>query len=273
MRIQLLMTACVSALFAASASAADFAPSGRPRVAVVNAVEFPANIPEVGAKLRDVMDAAVKQHGYEQTPAGDACVDRDCLKGLALTTGATDVLVAVGGQNKLHGYHVELRIWNVASDRDDRSTAECNVCTGDQIVETVSGSVGQLLDRVPALHASIARLPAPAVVSRPPLVSLPPPVATSFPRWLPWTGVALTAAGVAGGIWLLHLDNRWTCGTPMPPQEACPNRYNTNTWGVLSLAGAGLVAAGTAYVFYRNETAGTAEVALSPAGMALQGSF
>jgi len=275
MRIQLLMTACVSALLANIANASAPAAGVRPRVAVVNAVEFPPNVPEVGAKLRDTLNGAVKQHAYDLAPDAGACVDRECLRAVAVRTGASDVLIAVGGQNALHGYHVELRIWNVASDRDDRSTAECNVCTADQIVETVSGSVGQLLDRVPVLHASVALPPAPSL---PPAAVVTPAVPVTptaeHPTWPIWTigagGVAVVA-GLAVGIFV---GERSACSNASAAE--CFLTYDYRPLGY-SIAGIGAIAAATgAYFLLTESSSGESKkisLALSPAGLSVGGRF
>jgi hypothetical protein len=286
MRIQLLMTACVSALLANAAHAAAPAPGSRPRVAVVNAVEFPANIPEVAAKLRDALIGAVKQHGYDLAADQGTCVDRACLQSLAAKTRATDVLVAAGGQNVLHGYHVELRIWNVASDRDDRSTAECNVCTGDQIVETVSGSARQLLDRVPVLHALVAPSAAPPVAPLPPALS---PVASpnviaspagsrtpvversTWPIWTLGAGGAALVAGLAVGIFV---GERSGCSNASAAE--CFLTYDYRPLGY-TMAGVGAIVAATGAYFLFTES-GSAEtkgvsVAVSPAGLSVGGHF
>ncbi len=286
MRIQLQTSAGLFALLANVALAAASGPGSRPRVAVVNAVEFPANIPEVRAKLRDTLTSAVKQHGYELTADEGTCVDRECLKVLASQAGATDVLIAVGGQNAMHGYHVELRIWNVSSDRDDRSTAECNVCTGDQIVDTVSGSVGQLLDRIPVLHASVVSPVVPPVVPTPP--APPPamaptviagptgPVAPSvehrtWPLWTMGAGGAALVAGLAVGIFV---GERSGCSNASASE--CFVTYDYRPLGYV-IAGVGAVAAATGAYFLLTEPLGgtnrKVSVALSPAGFGIGGQF
>ena len=275
MRIQLLMTACVSALLANVANASASVQDGRPRVAVVNAVEFPASIPEVGAKLRDTLNEAVKEHGYDLAPDAGACIDRACLKAMAVKSGATDVLIAVGGQNALHGYHVELRIWNVSSDRDDRSTAECNVCTADQIVETVSSSVGHLLDRVPVLHVSLPPPSAPvANVAPPPSVAITVPPPAHQPELLTGKlilGGSLAVLGIAGivtGSVYLHEDGEQTnC------ESVCRSVYNTRTLGISVLAG-GLVAGGIGgWLLWSALTTHDTTVAVGPSSIAIAGRF
>ncbi len=56
----------------------------------------------------------------------------------------------------MRGYHIELRVWNVASDREDNAVAECNICAAQQMVDNVKGAADPLLDRIPTLHANLA---------------------------------------------------------------------------------------------------------------------
>ena len=85
------------------------------------------------------------------------------MKVAAAQSGASDVLIATGGRNEMRGYHIELRVWNVASDREDHAVAECNVCAALQMVDTVKGVASALLDRIPTLHANLAAI-APAAL-------------------------------------------------------------------------------------------------------------
>lgn len=184
----------------------------RPRVVVVNAVDLPESLADIRSNLRSTLDGAVTRHDYDLAPDAAPCTDRECLKVAAQTAGATDVLVATGGRNNMRGYHVELRLWNVASDREDQAVAECNICAALQMVESVGTVASQLLDRVPALHANLnaaaepsvtpapvpaAPIPAPAA---PVLVARPAPDAAApgtSRRWIGWT---LIGAGVASGV-------------------------------------------------------------------------
>ena len=120
---------CAATFGAALVPAAGLAAPGeaaRPRVVVVNAVDLPDSLADIRAQLRTTLNDAVTKHGYDLAPEAGSCADRECLKVAAVSAGASDVLVATGGRNDMRGYHVELRIWNVASDREDNAVAECN---------------------------------------------------------------------------------------------------------------------------------------------------
>lgn len=184
----------------------------RPRVVVVNAVDLPESLADIRSNLRSTLDGAVTRHDYDLAPDAAPCTDRECLKVAAQTAGATDVLVATGGRNNMRGYHVELRLWNVASDREDQAVAECNICAALQMVESVGTVAGQLLDRVPALHANLnaaaepSATPVPVPAAPPPAAPAPVLVTSPAPdvtapgtsrRWIGWT---LIGAGVASGV-------------------------------------------------------------------------
>ena len=199
---------CAATLAAALVPAAGLAAPGeaaRPRVVVVNAVDLPDSLADIRAQLRTTLNDAVTKHGYDLAPEAGSCADRECLKVAAVSAGASDVLVATGGRNDMRGYHVELRIWNIASDREDNAIAECNICAAQQMVDNVQSAADPLLDRVPTLHANLSTTavpPAGAVEPAPgavPLVAAPDqvPETKSQHRWLGWT---LIGAGVAGGV-------------------------------------------------------------------------
>jgi hypothetical protein len=208
----MLGAAALAATLIPSAGIAAPPAPARPRVVVVNAVDLPESLSDIRANLRATLEGAVTRRDYDLGPDPGFCTDRECLKVAAQTAGATDVLVATGGRNSMRGYHVELRLWNVASDREDQAVAECNICAALQMVESVGTVAGQLLDRVPALHANLtaaAPSAAPAAVAAaapepapaaPVLVASPAP-AEAAPagsrRWLGWT---LVGAGVASGV-------------------------------------------------------------------------
>jgi hypothetical protein len=197
---------CAATLAAALVPATGIAAPGdaaRPRVVVVNAVDLPDSLADIRAQLRTTLNDAVAKHGFDLAPQASSCADRECLRVAASGSGASDVLVATGGRNDMRGYHVELRIWNVASDREDTAVAECNMCAAQQMIESVSSAADPLLDRVPTLHANLSTavptvVPTPAPESAATLMA-PAPEATpkSSHRWIGWT---LIGAGVAGGI-------------------------------------------------------------------------
>ena len=199
---------CAATFAAALVPAVGLAAPGeaaRPRVVVVNAVDLPDSLADIRAQLRTTLNDAVTKHGYDLAPEAGSCADRECLKVAAVSAGASDVLVATGGRNDMRGYHVELRIWNVASDREDNAVAECNICAAQQMVDNVQNAADPLLDRVPTLHANLSATAVPPRDggagrrrrrSRSSPRPAPAPEAKNRHRWLGWT---LIGAGVAGG--------------------------------------------------------------------------
>src|SRR5437763_4690380 len=161
---------CAATLAAACVPTVCLAAPGeaaRPRVVVVNAVELPDSLADIRAQLRTTLNDAVTKHGYDLAPEAGSCADRECLKVAAVNAGASDVLVATGGRNDMRGYHIELRIWNVASDREDNAIAECNICAAQQMVDNVQSAADPLLDRVPTLHANLSATAVPSVMTEP----------------------------------------------------------------------------------------------------------
>ena len=194
------MLAAVAALsLAAPGAPGRRAQIPRPKVIVVDAVELPDSLADIRANLRGTLENAVTVHNYDLGPDGGACADRECVKVAAAQSGASDVLIATGGRNEMRGYHIELRVWNVASDREDHAVAECNVCAALQMVDTVKGVASALLDRIPTLHANLAAIAPPAVPTGPVLTTTEtaPRRNTGTRRVVGWT---LIGAGIAGGV-------------------------------------------------------------------------
>ncbi len=201
----MLCAATFGAALAPTVAVAAPGDAARPRVVVVNAVDLPDSLADVRAQLRTTLNDAVTKHGYDLAPQAGSCADRECMKVAAVSSGASDVLVATGGRNDMRGYHVQLQIWNVASDREDNAVAECNICAAQQMVESVENAADPLLDRVPTLHANLSATAAPPSAGAPPATIMAPAVTapdavvpeTKNPhRWLGWT---LIGAGIVGG--------------------------------------------------------------------------
>ncbi len=275
---------CAATLAAALVPAAGVAAPGeaaRPRVVVVNAVDLPDSLADIRAQLRTTLNDAVTKHGFDLAPEAGSCADRECMKVAAKTAGASDVLVATGGRNDMRGYHIELRIWNVASDREDNAVAECNICAASQMVESVATAADPLLDRVPTLHANLSAAPAaPEPATAPaPIVTPPAPVseAKSSPRWVGWT---LIGAGVAGGVVsgvLFGINGNGTQCTgsvATNPQATSPCIYHWDTVVPASIV-AGLSAAaiigGIIYLHHTSENRGDVALTIQPFGVSIGG--
>lgn len=255
------------------AARAQGVPISRPKVIVVDAVDLPDSLADIRANLRGALENAVTVHNYDLGPDGGACADRECVKVAAAQSGATDVLIATGGRNEMRGYHVELRVWNVASDREDHAVAECNVCAALQMVETVKGVASALLDRIPTLHANLAAAaPPPAVPTGPPLLTTapPPPRDTRTRRMVGWS---LIGAGVASGIasGILFGINGQTGDCLADGSNCVRERRTLVPAGVTAGVAVAAIAAGIIVIHGANQDLQTVTIAASPFGLTLGG--
>lgn len=249
--------------------------AARPRVVVVNAVDLPDSLADIRAQLRTTLNDAVTKHGYDLAPQAGSCADRECLRVAAVNSGASDVLVATGGRNDMRGYHVELRIWNVASDREDNAVAECNICAASQMVESVATAADPLLDRVPTLHANLsaAALPPPVVTpaeAPPPIVTAPTPAEAKPGR--KWIGWSLIGAGIAGGAVSGYLfainDNQTDCSAT----NGCIYHWSTVVpASIIVGASAAAIAGGIVYLHYVGKDHADLALMLQPFGLTLGG--
>lgn len=264
----------LAVLTAPAARAQGGAQTARPRVIVVDAVELPDSLADIRANLRGTLENAVTMHNFDLGPDGGACADRECVKVAAAQNGATDVLIATGGRNEMRGYHVELRIWNVASDREDHAVAECNVCAALQMVESVKGVAGNLLDRVPTLHANLAVAPPPAVPVGPPMIARSQPAArrdTRPRRMVGWSLVGVgVASGVASGILFAMNGQHGDCLNGVV--DSCARERHTLVPASIT-AGVAVAAivAGIVVVHGANQDLQTVTIAASPFGLTIGG--
>jgi hypothetical protein len=276
---------CAATLATALMPAAGVAAPGeaaRPRVVVVNAVDLPDSLADIRAQLRTTLNDAVTKHGFDLAPEAGSCADRECMKVAAKTAGASDVLVATGGRNDMRGYHIELRIWNVASDREDNAVAECNICAASQMVESVGTAADPLLDRVPTLHANLSATAAPPTAPEPsastvPLVTTPaaPAAETRNPhRVLGWSliGAGVVAGAVSGVLFAINGDLTDPANMMVPnlPKEA---RERTTLVPAFIAAGvsAAALAGGIFYLVRGNEEHPSVALGLQPFGLTLGG--
>jgi hypothetical protein len=249
----------------------------RPKVIVVDAVDLPDSLADIRANLRGALENAVTNHDYDLGPDGGACPDRECVKVAATQSGATDVLIATGGRNEMRGYHIELRVWNVASDREDHAVAECNVCAALQMVETVKGVAGALLDRIPTLHANLVTVPPPPPPPVPVVTAPEPPrhERSNARRITGWTLIGAGFAGAAASAILFSLDGHDADCVSNPPAdltEPCAGTRKT----ILSasiVAGAAIASlvAGVVLIQADEATHRTVTVGVNPFGLTVGG--
>ena len=277
---------CAATLAAALVPTVGVAAPGdaaRPRVVVVNAVDLPDSLADIRAQLRTSLNDAVTKHGYDLAPEAGSCADRECLRVAAVKAGASDVLLATGGRNDMRGYHIELRIWNVASDREDNAVAECNICAAQQMVDNVQSAADPLLDRVPTLHANLSATAVPSVTAEPapgaiPLVAAPDQVSEtkSRHRWLGWTLIgAGVAAGAASGILFAINGNNIDCmsSSDLPSGVSpCVRQRTTLIPGIITAGiSAAAIVGGIVYLVHGSEDHPGVALSIQPFGLTLGG--
>jgi hypothetical protein len=254
-------------------------PGGGPpvRVVVQNDIQLAPNLSATSTHLGAALADALKQRGYDPVVgAPSTCFDSPCLHALAAKNKAQNVLIVTGASNTLYGYDVDLRLWSAVSDRDERSSARCNMCNAGQMVDNVVATVGTLLDRIPALNIPAQAPPVTQVVPPPPPVMVAPVPAAPSRTLSPLKvglGIGLLAGGAAGiGLGAFHLasngDQLGCAG------GACSQVYRTGTTGALLVAGGALLAAGgaTLLIFFRDDSSVTS-VAIGPSGISFGGTL
>jgi len=274
----MLCAATLAAAFVPTAGLAAPGDSARPRVVVVNAVDLPDSLADIRAQLRTTLNDAVTKHGYDLAPEAGSCADRECLSVAAVHAGASDVLLATGGRNDMRGYHVELRIWNVASDREDNAVAECNICAAQQMVDNVQSAADPLLDRVPTLHANLSATAVPSVAVEPasptavPLLAAPAAEPTNPRRWIGWT---LIGAGVAGGAvstYLFAINGNSTQCTGTATINHCIYHWdNIVPASIIMGASVAAIVGGVLYLHHASQNRGDVALTIQPFGLAIGG--
>ncbi|HZL19757.1 MAG TPA: hypothetical protein VFG23_18630, partial [Polyangia bacterium] len=130
------------------ASGAVVANNPRVRVVVAEALDLPPSLDEFHGKIRAAIETLIHDAGLGLAvpPPGSAarCTTRDCLKELALSVGATDVMAISGSRNDVQGFALALELWNASNDESAKSQGWCNFCTGPQMV-TAAQDLGRPL--------------------------------------------------------------------------------------------------------------------------------
>jgi hypothetical protein len=248
-------------------------PSSPAKVAIVNAVDLPANLADMRAKLTADLGSAIKQRGFDFMPSATSCVDQVCIKSVAADSGATDVLTVSGSKNEFLGYRIEVRLWNVNTGREERSSPECNTCSASQMIENVVRAAGPLLDRIPELHAAVP----PISTTVPPSVGTTAPPITTPPAGRSPTrlalGLSLIGVGVAAGASGIVLWSRDGEPTNCGSDRICPRVYDTRTPGIALTVGGLLAAgAGTAVLLMRPEKRSVA-ISVTPSTLSIAGTY
>jgi TolB-like protein len=244
------------------------------RVVIAEALDLPPTLDEFHGRVRGAIEALVHDAGLGLAvpPPGSAarCTTRDCLKELALTVGATDVLAVSGSRNDVQGFALGLELWNAARDEGAKSQGWCNFCTGPQMV-TAAEDLGRPL--LAQLAAREGTTPGVAVA--------PPPAATDeggggVSKGRVLLGAGLFAAGAAavtiGGItW--HRAGTPTDCLPGGPTTSCRSTYGDKNLGISLVVGGAVAAVVGGWLFATGVTYHGPQVAIGRNTVALVGSF
>jgi hypothetical protein len=239
-------------------------------VVVVEAMDLPPDASEFHEKVRAALEKAVGQRELELVkPTSNAnCASAACLKSLAATSGATEILAVTGGQTEFRGYKLDVELWHAAAGTSEYGSAECNFCNGPQMVAAAEKQAGPMLDH---LVAVATRAPPPAAVpvapppSAPTLVSQPSAERSTGRMALGGSLVAVGAATAVLGVVFLYQDGKHTdCET------VCRSIYDARGLGIPLVAG-GLALSGVGgWLLFTGH--GTT-VAVGSRGASIAGSF
>jgi hypothetical protein len=258
-----------------SAGVAGAAINPRVRVVVAEALDLPPSLDEFHGKIRAAIETLIHDAGLGLAvpPPGSAarCTTRDCLKELALTVGATDVLAVAGSRNEVQGFALALELWNASSDESAKSQGWCNFCTGPQMVTAAQDLGRPLLAQLAGREGGVSVGVAPGATA---------PGATndaggiSTGRVLLGTGLfaAGAAAAIVGGItW--HRAGELTDCMVVGGKQVCTGQYGGKAAGISLTIGGAVAAVVGGWLFVEGITYHGPQVAIGPNSVALVGSF
>jgi hypothetical protein len=214
----------------------------------------------LAASGADVVDSATTAKGAESKGIV-GCETPTCRIAIAETTGARYLMrgsVETMGRNyPVHLEMIDGTTGTVIGVREDR----CEICTENEAYETASVTASALKAEIvkrpttvfdPAVGGKVATATDPAAKGAPttPMVSTsggsPAGGDESTPHLRGWAWVAMGAgaAAIAGGIFLMSLDGKYTCVLPSdaPNGDRCPQQRDTRRGGI-ALVGGGVLSA------------------------------
>jgi hypothetical protein len=242
---------------ALSALSATVAHAERPRIAVME-----LDSPKITADLREHMTHAVHEGllaagadvvdgmpAAATGPGGSPCEGPGCVTAVAKATVASYVVRGtLEVEGRTYGLRLEMldgKTGDLLDSREDR----CEICTEGEALEMAGVSASALKVQVFKKKAATAvAAPSPPQAAHAVALQPPPPTAQfrdSGHRGYGWAGVAVGAAAVVAGLWLIALNHDGTCSDG--PNQ-CPERYKTMLPGMLTLSAGGLVVAAGALV-------------------------
>jgi hypothetical protein len=243
------------------------------RVVIAEALDLPPTLDEFHGKVRAAIETLVHDAGLGLAvpPPGSAarCTTRDCLKELALTVGATDVLAVSGSRNDVQGFALGLELWNAARDEGAKSQGWCNFCTGPQMV-TAAQDLGRPL--LAQLAAKAGATPVAGVAAVP--AANDEGAGGSKGRVLLGTGLfAVGAAAIVVGGLTWHRAGGVTDCMTISGKPVCTGEYGGKTEGISLVVGGAIAAVAGGWLFASGLSSHGAQVAVGPNSVAIMGSF
>jgi hypothetical protein len=252
------------------------APTDHPRVALLK-IDFVGLNPDMRGKFVGVLLQSLRQAGYDvmEQEAAQAklqtagvppgCVTGQCLADVGRALGVQRVVVGGIGAT---GSNYDITLTMLETQKGGQvaqSTEQCAVCTLDEGLKTMGRAAGVVAaGRMPEVVQQPVEPPPPPphkdIIQPPP----PPPPPTPEREWyqspaLRWTSVAVSAAAIGAGIYLLTLDGQ--CQSNERP--TCMTKYQGNAAPGWALVGAGVaVGAGAVYLFWTASPEGERKLAV-----------
>jgi hypothetical protein len=258
------------------ATGAVVASNPRVRVVVAEALDLPPSLDEFHGKIRASIETLIHDAGLGLAvpPPGSAarCTTRDCLRELALSVGATDVMAVSGSRNDVQGFALALELWNASSDESAKSQGWCNFCTGPQMV-TAAQDLGR-----PLLAQLATRSGATPVVAAGATGTATPTGegdgAISKGRVASGAGLfAVGAAAVVVGAITWHRAGEPADCRDSGGKQICSSTYGDRNLGIGLTAGGVVAAAVGGWLFASGLTYHGTQVAIGPNSVAIAGSF
>jgi hypothetical protein len=260
------------------AGVAKAAPPDHPRVALLK-IDVVGLNGDMRSKFVGVLAQSLRQAGYDVLEQDSAqsklmaagvppgCVTGPCLTDVGRVLGVQRVVV--GGIGAA-GSNYDITLTMLETQRGDRvaqSIEKCEICTIDEGLKTMGRAAGTVAQaRIPETTQAVEPPPPPRkdIVQPPP----PPPPAAPERSWydrpaVRWTTVAVSAAAIGAGIYMLTLDGNCVDGGSPTGRPPCHDLYKDNAGPGWALVGAGVAfGAGAVYLFWTATPEGERKLAV-----------
>ena len=259
------------------ASGAVVANNPRVRVVVAEALDLPPSLDEFHGKIRAAIETLIHDAGLGLAvpPPGSAarCTTRDCLKELALSVGATDVMAISGSRNDVQGFALALELWNASNDESAKSQGWCNFCTGPQMVTAAQDLGRPLLAQLATRSGATPVVPAGVTGTAAPTGE---GGGGGISKGRVGSGAGLFAVGAAAvvvGAITWHRAGEASDCHGSGAAQTCTSTYGDRNLGIGLTAGGVVAAAVGGWLFASGLTYHGTQVAIGPNSVAIAGSF